>query len=65
MAVDKQDLAAEIYARLVANYPHIHTKIGPGGKPTAELEHVLKMMCHASMAAAEKFLEVKSTEESG
>jgi hypothetical protein len=65
LAVDKQELAAEIYARLVANYPHIHTKIGPGGKPTAELEHVLNMVCHAAYAAAEKFLEMKPSEETG
>ena len=60
MAVDKQELAAGIYSRLVANYPHIHTKIGPGGKPTGELEHVLRMIYYAAQAASDYFFEQSS-----
>ena len=58
MAVNKDEIAANIYARLVANYPHIHQKIGPDGKPSQELDHVLKMITNAAIAAAGKFVEM-------
>ncbi len=58
MASGKLDISADIYTRLVANYPNIHQKIMPDGRPSEELAHVLTMMCRASKAAADRYEEI-------